>query len=353
MGLLTDNAIDNLKVDRIIFHVVGPDDSDLILMDEIDITGSEDFFLGRIRETNIGNRFNFIGLQQGVRPSLGVISTDSRKFVEISKELAQSFQNQHETVASKRGAFIIALLKGYVQPIFALVKFDDLKVLRFTQQTDENGLIKAIVSEINNTFQEDKKAMQKSALIVLNDDGGELAVYDKTNRKNITDYFKAFLGVKRLYTSEQASERFHRALKKAFNAHKSNAPSDVASSWRHKLHQATRDIEAVEPEKLDEFGITVFGSFWTNTEFRRTLDNELAREKISGEAIVVNKDEFPKPTIKSVKTKENITLRFPESLDGGAVKIEEHDDGTAVITITSQGITQNELVDQKTVEGFK
>jgi hypothetical protein len=45
----------------------------------------------------------------------------------------------------------------------------------------------------DNTFIEDRKAMQKSALIVLTDDGGDLAVYDRANKRNVTELHSASL----------------------------------------------------------------------------------------------------------------------------------------------------------------
>lgn len=70
MGLLDDSVLSGISIQRMIFHIVGPADEDFQLMDEIDAAGFESFFLARIRETNIGNRFNFIGEDAGVRPSV-------------------------------------------------------------------------------------------------------------------------------------------------------------------------------------------------------------------------------------------------------------------------------------------
>ncbi len=61
MGLLDEGELDGISIQRMIFHVVGPEDDDLQLMDEVDASGFENFFLARIRETNVGNRFTFIG----------------------------------------------------------------------------------------------------------------------------------------------------------------------------------------------------------------------------------------------------------------------------------------------------
>ncbi|NTI01922.1 nucleoid-associated protein [Agrobacterium rhizogenes] len=348
MGLLDGTALAALHVDRMIFHVVGPSEDDLILMDEVVVTGLEDFFLQRIRETNIGNRFEFIGPDQGVRPSLTTISKDPQKFVAVSKNLAEAFHGQHQNVAAKKGAFIVAILSGLENPAFALIKFDDLRVLRFRQETNASGSVKAIVSEIDNTFQEDKKAMQKSALIILNDNGGELAVFDRANRQNISDYFKNFLGVRRVYTPETASQRLKKALSSAFSEHTGEASDDVKQTWRARLHSAVQSRTSVLPEDLDIFGASVFGDFWENDGFKKSLQKHLQQQRIAGEAIILHKDTFPKPIVKRVKTKEDIFLRYPVDLEGGIVKIVKHEGGGATITIETQEIVDNELGEQIT-----
>ncbi|MBY3268421.1 nucleoid-associated protein [Rhizobium laguerreae] len=346
MGLLDDASLGSLRIERMIFHVVGPNEEDLVLMDEVDVRSVGDFFLDRIKETNIGNRFNFIGPHQGVRPSLASIWKDQNSFVEVSKQLAESFQAQHETVASKKGAFIVALLSGLQQRVFALIKFDDLRVLRFRSEVGQDGRVKAIVSEIDNTFQEDRKAMQKSALIVLTEESGDVAVFDRTNRQNITDYFRAFLGVKRLYTPEQATTRLKKALTAAFTKHQTEASDDVRLSWRERLFNATRQRDAVEPEEdFEVFGASVFGEFWKSVEFRQSVAKELDREKISGEAIVLDRKLFTKPTLRRLKTLENVVLRYPEDLNGVVVKIEKHKDGSAQIIINTERIVDNDLMD--------
>lgn len=81
MGLLDQELLDGITIQRMIFHVVGPTDEDFQLMDEIDASGFESFFLARIRETNVGNRFNFIGPDAGVCPSLRFNSHGRRKVV--------------------------------------------------------------------------------------------------------------------------------------------------------------------------------------------------------------------------------------------------------------------------------
>ncbi len=158
-------ALDRISIQRMIFHVVGPADEDFQLMDEIDAAGFRELFSARIRKRMLETGSISSAKMRGVRPSLRSVSEDSRKFVQRSKELTEVFQSGHKGAPlSSKGAFIVAQLGGLPTPAFALIKFDDQKVLRY-QQTTKDGRVRAKVTEVNNTFVEDRKAMQKSALI--------------------------------------------------------------------------------------------------------------------------------------------------------------------------------------------
>ncbi len=349
MGLLDQQILDGIKIGRLIFHVVGPNEDDLVLMDEIVVTGFERFFLDRIRETNIGNRFQFIGAQSGVRPALQGMNENPEKFLGLTKNIAETFQAGHRAVAAAKGAFIIAEIIGAGRPAFALIKFDDLKVLRFRQESTTSGGVRAIVSEVDNTFVEDRKAMQKSALVLLSDDGGDLAVFDRSNKQNISEYFKAFLGVRRLWQPEDATKRLKDAFETAFQLSNERAPEDIRRSWRHRLHSATRKRNVVEPgEDFNVFGAQIFGPFWEDDEFRTSVDRQLHLKRISGEAIEIAKEVIRRPNMRRLRTQENVQIVYPKQLDEAdeVVTVKKQPDGTAIITIRTQGITNDELLDE-------
>lgn len=345
MGMLDQAELDRLTIERIIFHVVGPEDEDLVLMDEVDLAHVLGFFIDRIRETNIGNRFKLIGPQQGVWPSLSAMQAQPAEFVKISKQLAESFNNAHKAVASKRGAFIVAQLAGLEKAAFGLIKFDDLRVLSFRQQTTPDGGMKAIVSEINNTFQEDKKAMQKSALVVLSGEEAVAAVFDRANRADATAYFRTFLGVQRMYSPEDATKRFVKSIKEAFEAHKRRASSELREIWRKRLQEELSARETIDPdEDFEKFGSAVFGSFFEDAQFREDLNKSLQKNKISGETINVAPEAIPIPTVRKIRTAESIEIRIPADLDVKTVlEVVDQPGGRKEIRIKTGGIIENEL----------
>lgn len=353
MGLLDQDVLDGITIQRMIFHVVGPADDDLQLMDEIDASGFEDFFLARIRETNVGNRFNFIGPDAGVRPSLKSMAEDAEIFVQRTKQLTELFQSGHKGAPmSSRGAFIVAQLGGISAPAFALIKFDDQTVLRYQRMTKSDGIVRATVTEVDNTFIEDRKAMQKSALIVLNDtqSGGELAVYDRVNKRNVSEYFKTFLGVRRLYTPSDATDRLVGALADTVRKFKSLMPDSVKNNWRKNLHDAVQARETIEPgDDLNVFGAQVFGAFWQDDGFRKHVDRSLHQKRISGEVIEIDKERVKPPPMRKLKTRENVLIIYPRILEDAGdalVKVDRHADGRATITIRTSGIEDDDLADE-------
>ncbi|WP_445216203.1 nucleoid-associated protein [Bradyrhizobium sp. Pa8] len=353
MGLLDQELLDGITIQRMIFHVVGPSDDDLQLMDEIDASGFDDFFLARIRETNVGNRFNFIGPDAGVRPSLKSIADNATKFVTRTKQLTESFHGAHKVAPmSSRGAFIVAQLGGLNVPAFALIKLDDQTVLRYQQTKKADGSIRAKVTEVDNTFIEDRKAMQKSALIVLNEDqdGGQLAVYDRVNKRNVSEYFKTFLGVRRLYTPTDATGRLVDAFADSVRKFKSLMPDTVKNNWRKNLHDAVQARETIEPgDDLNVFGSQVFGAFWQDDSFRKHIDRSLHHKRISGEVIEIDKERVKPPPMRRLKTRENVLIIYPKQLEDAGdalVRVDRHSDGRATITIRTSGIDDDDLADE-------
>lgn len=236
-------------------------------------------------------------------------------------------------------------LSGLGRPVYGLIKFDDLRVLRFAQQATPTGGVKATVSEINNTFQEDKKAMQKSALVVLDGEEATAAVFDRANRADATAYFRTFLGVQRLYQPEEATKRFTKAVREAFEAHKGRAAPELRENWRKRLADELSARNVIEPEEdFDRFGSAVFGAFFEDPEFRNALDRSLEKHKVSGETISIAPEAIPMPTIRRIRTAERIEIRIPTDLDADNIlEVVDQPGGRKEIRIKTGGITENEL----------
>ncbi len=72
-----------------------------------------------------------------------------------------------------------------------LVKLDHKKVYEYKLKGN-----KALLTEVQNTFVEDKSAIQKVALIDISEKVvWDVLVYDRSKPTSITDYFRNFLSV--------------------------------------------------------------------------------------------------------------------------------------------------------------
>ena len=87
---LSEKEIENLSIDKFIFHVVHHHNDEPILLDETPIGDFEDFFLERAMETLQGNRFTFAD-GSITRTLLKQVLDDESQFVSVSKTLAQTF----------------------------------------------------------------------------------------------------------------------------------------------------------------------------------------------------------------------------------------------------------------------
>ena len=85
MPFLSDEQLEHLRIERMIFHVVGPEDGQLVLLEEMEPGEHEEFFLGRIKAANNGMMFDFLE-RSPVLASLREIDATPDSFVTETKE---------------------------------------------------------------------------------------------------------------------------------------------------------------------------------------------------------------------------------------------------------------------------
>jgi hypothetical protein len=109
-------------------------------------------FLGRVKSVNGGNRYEFLE-DAPVRAQLARISRDKATFQEESEKLATAFNEAHGGSAAV-GAFLIFVLSCKSGRLFALLKFEDEKVLSYDYVVarGRSGKPKPTFGEIERTF---------------------------------------------------------------------------------------------------------------------------------------------------------------------------------------------------------
>lgn len=175
---------ETIQIHRLIFHILIQGEDAPRFLEEATLSDSvKDFFRQRVQDACEGTQFMFVDEEDGqpklVERTVQRMLADEDNYFEIgSKILATAFLQKHNKSTSD-GLFLITNLSlvrnGSTTNLIALMKFDHSRVLQFyTQGTT------AVLKEIQNTFVEDKNAMQKTAVI----DVGNVYGWDVTAKKD-------------------------------------------------------------------------------------------------------------------------------------------------------------------------
>ncbi|WP_024927748.1 nucleoid-associated protein, partial [Afipia sp. NBIMC_P1-C1] len=210
MAFLTEQELQSLRIDQSVFHIVGPGDEHFQLLTAFDAGRHSAFFLGRVQSVNSGNRYEFLA-DAPVRAQLARISRDKATFQEESEKLATAFNEAHGG-STAVGAFLIFSLSCSSGRLFALLKFEDEKVLSYNYDTSRgrSGKPKPTFGEIDRTFVQNRNALQKAALIKLRKDGDEICVVDRQNPQRPAAYFERFLLARRQRADSDEVARVYR-----------------------------------------------------------------------------------------------------------------------------------------------
>ncbi|KAH2818856.1 hypothetical protein KXV85_003644, partial [Aspergillus fumigatus] len=181
-----------------IFHVVGPDLADPILLAEFDPPIFTEFFLKRIKSALGGNSYRFRP-DSATMATLQEIGADEARFVIGSETLASLFQHEHRQNSIDGVFFLFLLSTSEAARLFALVKYDNDQVLKYDID-DADGRRRAILEEFRQTFSTKRESLQKIALVRLGVEDGELMVRDRSKPDGISEYFSKFLRVRRAAT---------------------------------------------------------------------------------------------------------------------------------------------------------
>lgn len=185
----------SIKIEKFIFHIIIQNEDEPKYLDEVVITDEQkNFFRDRLIDVSQGNQFLFqdTSTSSVYKQGKDILKDPEKNFLKASKVLTADFKSRHNKNTSD-GVFITALasIENKHNLIF-LVKLDHKKVYEYKLKGT-----KALLEEIKNTFVEDKSAIQKVALIdVENVFVWNVLAYDRAKPGSLTDYFQKFLAVK-------------------------------------------------------------------------------------------------------------------------------------------------------------
>jgi len=317
----------DINIENFIFHVVHHGDNEPILMDNTPIDGFEEFFKKRINEILNGNKFLFINDSLFLN-AIKDIEKNNSTFVSISKNLAKQF-HQHQDKRVKAGVMI--LIKALINqaPKYILIKYDHASVI--TYKTADR---KAVLEEIKNTFSKSKDALQKSAIIDLSEKIPNAIIIDKSERGDITDFFKGFLGVKRFHTTETLTEKVKHCFLETIKAHKLELPGDFTSQASLTFYNHVQSFKSFNEEETVK---SLFGNYYSQ-QIAGTFRRKIQQEDIVGEEFDFNK-KIRKPQKKKFKTIEGVTIQY-DTIAENTIKITTRNEETKIVITTKKLIEE-------------
>ena len=346
MSFLSDQETQTLRINRMIFHVVGKNLEVPILLREISPLQHIDFFLERIKSSLKGNVFTFTENSNTER-ILRIIKTEADSnpncFTEQSKLLASDFQSHHSGGNTSMGCFFLFELISNNNKLYAIIKYDNEDVVRYVldEQQAENQIPR--LERFNESFVRKAEAMQKIALIRLSSEesGGDIVVRDRSKRTNISGYFKGFLHVKRKNNEEELCDKLVDVLKEVFKKHKELLPESVKRSGVNKIYEvlgrANFDYNAEDPTSLL---ISIFGPIDEQSPIKKSFTTISRDYGVDGESFTIIADNIKKPSRRKIETAENIVISYNENQ---RPNITDTDDGKKKITIITARIIIDDI----------
>lgn len=321
MPCLSDEDLDGLQIEQSVFHIVGPGSEHFQLLEAFDAGQFASFFLGRIRSVNGGNRYCFLD-DAPVRAQLGRIDADVAAFQEESERLATAFNEAHGG-ATAVGAFLVFTLACPTGRVFALLKFEDEKVLSYGLKEGRSGKPAPTFDEIKRTFVQNRKALQKAALIRLDDTEDVVFVVDRQNPQRPAAYFERFLHIRRLRSEEELTQKLVEITCTIARKHKGTLPTDSLKSLSQRLFNASQSGGDVDGESADEWFMSIVGPLPSDSPVLKDFRAELAREGMAGESFKLAKGAVQAPRNRRIETAGGVKVTFPTTLAGSLVKVDE------------------------------
>ncbi len=345
-SILNQGARDSLEIHNFIYHIIETSKSKPDYLESVQLTGTQKhFFKDMLLETSKGTRYQFTDKTNNtlVNHCSGIITNPGAKFVDISKLIVSDFKKTHSGPMSD-GIVIVAhasmVVNKVKQYFIFLLKVDYTKVL--AQKRDPKNKGHVSFTEIADTLSEDKKAIQKRALIdvshtfewdVLAVERGKSASQLDTEIA-ITKYFKDFLGVK----LQKVDSSYSRMVPtKIYQWAKSNGDPEAylkkakavdyikLNDGQSISMDSIRDLVCSDPDQQKQTdNVTSFNTFMDKHEFNGV-------QFVARKNSIVERDKVTK-----IRNNNKVTIEWPGEPAAAGVLITNLPDGTIEHRVISQ-----------------
>ncbi len=315
MAFFDEAQLAGLSIERMVFHLVGPHDNDLVRLEAIDPGRFAGFFIDRIRSVNAGVPYKFSDAS-ATRERLNRIVQDGNLFQEETERLAEDFQRRHGGSAAA-GAFLVFLLKSPSERTFALLKYDDETVLTYELEEGAGGRKRVNLEALERTFVQNREALQKSALVRLADAGGELTVLDRRNQQKVARYFENFLDVVRVHEDADLTEKLVQVTREVIKANRDLVPPEVYREMTKRTYLAASAGGTLGIDDQKGFLDAVVGrTLNSNDPLVGKYVNALKRARIDGTPVTLDASKVSRPATRRLITVNRIEIRVPIEVEG-------------------------------------
>lgn len=325
-------------IDKLIFHIIITDNVTPTYLDEIEITEEQKkFFKERLADAAQGRQYIFTSDTPKIKQlAEEILTADNDRFVEISKEITENFQQTHRGNTND-GVFIISVASINARKLLFLVKLDHKKVYEYKLKGT-----KALLEEVKNTFIEDKSAIQKVALIDTNSSvSWDVLVFDRSKAGSITEYFAKFLSVLPRETESDLTKKFQSAARTWASQNKTLIdPNQEPSMYKNRARDYLMNTDNVDSERYIDAVIID-----DNEERRNVLKDSfrdyLVLNGLYGQQFSPNKNAITPKERKNIRqTAEGVKIEWMGDPHDNNVSISNEPDqnGNYTVLITSSRI---------------
>jgi len=279
----------NAKIERMIFHIIGPGLKAPEILEEVeDPSIYEQFFLERLDETAKGTSYSFnsaSGVEQQVKTAL----SSKHAFVDCSEILAHRFQEMFDKDARLiAGVIMFFKIKTPSDTYAAIIKYDDIRVISYKTQLTDQGKKRPILDIILNTFVQDRKALQKSAIINTTNESKIICIDRSGKNGDITDKFRQFLDAQREFDHSTLTDRLLAATVETIKKNKGILPQHLTKRLKSAAREALSAIKNFDPKKPESLLAALFGNHPEMEKLKETFERELKKQKIHNEKVEID-----------------------------------------------------------------
>jgi hypothetical protein len=330
-----------IKIEKLIFHIIISEDAQPIFLEELVINAEQQiFFKNRLADAAQGRQYIFTSDDPLIKKlTKKIILASDSEFLDISKEIANSFHIAHRGKSTNNGVFIISIASIKKRKLLFLIKLDHKKIYEYVLQGN-----KALLKEVRNTFSEDKSAIQKVALIDIDSDVvWDVLVFDRSKPGGITDFFARFLSVLPRETERDLTIKLQSAARKWASENKKNIdPDQEPSYYKNRARNYLMNTDLFDTSDYINHVIQDDDED-RRLKLKKSLNEYLENEGLAGQEFTPQKEALTPKEQKNIRqTAEGVKIEWLGDMSENNLDIptQANQNGEIIITIKTSSVSE-------------